>query len=421
MLLSGAVLVAPACGDFSDGKNDAISDSGAYRDANAVVDAGTRNLPTEIYYSHKRDYRRCMSPMCGGYWLTAVNDAETVCPDGTIGGQDGCYVASLDLNGIELRGDDILLGEFKKVEYGTLVADHLNVESAFTPTLEDAKPYDWINLIQDTGIRCFTTPCASQQIALVNTNDALTDYGYSYGVGDEERDILEDAFFKAYVTGGALVQSRWHRNGRRDWELSVTNVYVRNEPAQHTGPLCTYGKGDGENAYVAWNVDTYEQGKNLLAGGGFEPGTENIVEGTCEDYSNVCPEIYSPVCGTSDAKNEPKTYSNQCELEVAVREAAGAKSRATGKWSEGECIDQGGSVGDPCGGMMGLTCNDGLFCKYNIEHMCGAYDMNGICSEVAEMCLQIYEPVCGCDGRDYPNECAAWQHGISAAHEGSCN
>jgi Domain of unknown function (DUF6748)/Kazal-type serine protease inhibitor domain len=385
----------------------------------AALGESEGNLPTEIYYSVERDYRMCMAPMCGGYWLKAVNLRRTVCADGTIGGDQGCYVAGVDLHGIELRGGELLHGEFRKVEYGSIVADHLDVDAAFTPALEEAQPYHWINLIQDTGIRCFTTPCPSQRIAMVNTGIAWTRYGFSYGVNDEEQEILEEAFSDAYSTGGALVQSRWLRHGWR-WELSVTNVYTRNE-AEPTGPFCTFMKREGENSYVAWNVDTYEDGKNLLAGGGFEQGTEGIVEGTCEAYSNVCTEQYAPVCGTIDTTGETKTYSNQCFLEVAVREAAGADAKATGTWTDGECVDQGGAVGDPCGGMLGLTCQDGLFCMYDIAYMCGAYDMTGTCSEVPETCAQVYEPVCGCDGRDYSNECAAWQHGISAAHEGFCD
>ena len=40
------------------------------------------------------DTRRCMSPLCGGWWITPVNTSRLVCPDGTR--RTACYVASTE-------------------------------------------------------------------------------------------------------------------------------------------------------------------------------------------------------------------------------------------------------------------------------------------------------------------------------------
>lgn len=47
-------------------------------------------------YEVRPDLRRCVSPLCGGYWLRAVNHQQTTCFDGTVA--DACYVAEIDWN-----------------------------------------------------------------------------------------------------------------------------------------------------------------------------------------------------------------------------------------------------------------------------------------------------------------------------------
>ena len=124
--------------------------------------------------------------------------------------------------------------------------------------------------------------------------------------------------------------------------------------------------------------------------------------GTCEPRPEVCPDIFSPVCGCDD-----ETYANACEANGAGVSVA----------SEGEC---GGGGGTDCGGLLGLSCADDEFCKFAADAFCGAADQTGTCEPRPDLCGEIFSPVCGCDDRTYENACAANRAGVSVASEGEC-
>ncbi len=125
---------------------------------------------TGDYFLVRQDRRRCISPLCGGYFVKRVNQSRTRCANGRW--MPECYVAEIDWNGQAevdpgkalIRGD-IVARSFPR--FGNLGALRVT-ESWQSPS--DGAVTGALYRTRDRGVRCITHPCLSHSATRLNLN-----------------------------------------------------------------------------------------------------------------------------------------------------------------------------------------------------------------------------------------------------------
>ena len=120
------------------------------------------------------------------------------------------------------------------------------------------------------------------------------------------------------------------------------------------------------------------------------------------DPTMACTREYFPICGCDGV-----TYSNPCHADVAGISVD----------FEGPCEDEGVACTQD-----GNQCERNEVCFFPDGASCGENGAQGICEVIPDVvCDTQREPVCGCDGMTYSNECVARQQGVSVERLGECS
>lgn len=287
----------------------------------------------EGYYRYSRpDWRKCMSPLCGGFYVKAINQSKTHCADGLWRAE--CYVSGLDGKALDWDDDSqnvflelfqqeraLVRGQLINVPFGDIEVGQLSVSQTWQSATDKPNPRDkatsyyWL---KDNGIRCITTPCPNLDV---------------------------------YVLNGHKLQKQI-----TDVDLSASGASEdqRNKAYEHLAD-------DG--------VIVAGREKTIKAGPKAKRKNSQVIASTFYLATN------SPASPTS---------------------------------------------GQLCGGIQGLICPQGQVCDITPPNACHGADLAGTCITPPELCTLDYQPVCGCDGKTYGNDCGRRAAGVQLDHVGEC-
>jgi hypothetical protein len=122
------------------------------------------------YYTARQDFRKCISPICGGIFVKSVNSRLTTCADGIR--RDECYVATANWNnlgfdpfntnqGIDPLTTRLLKGRLiPRIYEGFGNLGEFIATEAYRPATNNPPEGTFAALIKN-GIVCITTPCFS--------------------------------------------------------------------------------------------------------------------------------------------------------------------------------------------------------------------------------------------------------------------
>ncbi len=240
-----ALPLAGAC-TTTDVEDELAGESAADGDASGKADGAN---DTFTYFEITRDYRRCVSPLCGGYWVSRPNKAKTKCADGR--NADRCYVAELDDSALGFTSDADLDAYWSGIEARAVIVrgelsnktftgfgklGTMTVTEAWRAGTTSSADGVWVK-VELNGVRCFAAPCADKREAKLNSvlaaNISELDFEPS-GATDEQLEVAYGALTDDHHDGLIVVGDRYtdRVDGRTAKARTVTQFYTRMHPTE---------------------------------------------------------------------------------------------------------------------------------------------------------------------------------------------
>lgn len=201
-----------ACADPSDDLAPAQEPSATEADDTATAEEDL-SASSRSYVTIRRDYRKCMAPMCGGYWVRDVNRKTS----------KETYVSALDFSASGLDeaaqglitsaadGEIVLRAKLGKVEkkFNTrkLVVDEAfrGLPGKASLAGEGAEKAGQVYAVKNLDIKCITAPCNTFEIKRLNYTPTTRVAGLDLDLGN----LVDQAWLLEEVSrdGGLVLGS----------------------------------------------------------------------------------------------------------------------------------------------------------------------------------------------------------------------
>ena len=125
------------------------------------------------------DMRMCPSPVCGGFYVKALNRLWTLCADGSQTAD--CQVLQLDFSLLDMSekeqagfqqaftdGLGVIKGKLIQTQQNGILFTTLNIYEAWLAQTGREPRNTGFFRVHDTGIQCITTPCLTVDESLLN-------------------------------------------------------------------------------------------------------------------------------------------------------------------------------------------------------------------------------------------------------------
>lgn len=196
---------------------DSSSSDELETDDAAIGDESKADHPggTYTYYFVKADLRRCASPYCGGVFYRLANATKTVCLDGKKA--DTCYAANADYT--KLGFGEYAMGKlsenmaFKEVLMRATIGSQkfpgvsgtfakLNAKEAWLAQGPNATTGAGpLMKIEDSGVRCITTPCSSYREKKLNSSTTVNIAELQWNESGANDRLIGTAYDKMHTDG----------------------------------------------------------------------------------------------------------------------------------------------------------------------------------------------------------------------------
>lgn len=320
LLLCSAVGVAGCAADTSsDGTSDDATEEVA--ESEDALTGAPSNFGYFVVTRH--DMRKCISPICGGFFVKRVNQATTTCADGSK--QAECYVSAIGLSGIglsareesELRGavetgKALMKARMYKSKFNGLTLGTLKATEGWLGAT-GSTPDGTFYRVADNGIRCIKAPCPSTTAYGLNGADDhnLIKVNFASTATPADQDALDRAAAalgtkEGVMIAGGIALPKCLPNANCGPFATASEFYLRVTHSEGKGCGGRGGATCAAGQFCMWTP------ANIC--GAFDAG------GTCSYKPQVCPQVYMPVCGC-----DGQTHSNAC-----MANAAGTSVSSTG-------------------------------------------------------------------------------------------